>query len=304
MQSFSERDGDAEHPFFTEVEIFRHIGHGHIAAHENGGGGFGKRGRLEKIELALLHFLYAVVIARGRESERERRHLNLLKMNGFDIFIEVEGVEMREKFGDGLGIALLCGALIAFTYTRRTRFTQSLVLAVILLPFAVQTVIMLVNGNVGTGVAVAGAFGLVRFRSAPGNAKDISVIFVAMAVGLACGSGYIALSVLFTVIACAVLYLLVFFHIGADRSGEKELSITIPESLDYTEVFDDIFKEYTIHAELTEVKTASLGSLYKLHYRVRLANDRNEKGFLDALRCRNGNLEVRCGQPHTPVEQL
>ena len=166
-------------------------------------------------------------------------------------------------------VALLCGALIAFTYTRRTRFTQSLVLAVILLPFAVQTVIMLVNGNVGTGVAVAGAFGLVRFRSAPGNAKDISVIFVAMAVGLACGSGYIALSVLFTVIACAVLYLLVFFHIGADRSGEKELSITIPESLDYTEVFDDIFKEYTTHAELTEVKTASLGSLYKLHYRGR-----------------------------------
>lgn len=139
-------------------------------------------------------------------------------------------------------VALLCGALIAFTYTRRTRFTQSLVLAVILLPFAVQTVIMLVNGNVGTGVAVAGAFGLVRFRSAPGNAKDISVIFVAMAVGLACGSGYIALSVLFTVIACAVLYLLVFFRIGADRSGEKELSITIPESLDYTEVFDDILK--------------------------------------------------------------
>lgn len=201
-------------------------------------------------------------------------------------------------------VALLCGALIAFTYTRRTRFTQSLVLAVILLPFAVQTVIMLVNGNVGTGVAVAGAFGLVRFRSVPGNAKDISVIFVAMAVGLACGSGYIALSALFTVIACAVLYLLVFFHIGADRSGEKELSITIPESLDYTEVFDDIFKEYTAHAELTEVKTASLGSLYKLHYRVRLADDRNEKGFLDALRCRNGNLEVRCGQPHTPVEQL
>ena len=110
MQSFSERDGDAEHPFFTEVEIFRHIGHGHIAAHENGGGGFGKRGRLEKIELALLHFLYVVIIARGRESERERRHLNLPKMNGFDIFIEVEGVEMREKFGDGLGIALLCGA--------------------------------------------------------------------------------------------------------------------------------------------------------------------------------------------------
>ena len=110
MQSFSERDGDAEHPLFTEAEVFRHIGHGHIAAHENGGGGFGKRGRLEKIELPLLHFLYAVVIARGRKSERERRHLNLLKMNGFDIFVEVEGIEMREEFRDGLSIALLCGA--------------------------------------------------------------------------------------------------------------------------------------------------------------------------------------------------
>lgn len=201
-------------------------------------------------------------------------------------------------------ISLLCGAFIAFTYTRRTRFTQSLVLAVILLPFAVQTVIMLVNGNVGTGVAVAGAFGLVRFRSAPGNAKDISVIFIAMAVGLACGSGYVFLAILFTAIACGVLYLLVFLHIGTDRSGEKELSITIPESLDYTEVFDDIFKEYTAEAELVEVRTASLGSLYKLHYRVRLLNNKNEKEFLDALRCRNGNLEVRCGQPHAPAEQL
>ena len=201
-------------------------------------------------------------------------------------------------------VSLVLGIATAFLSMYRSKCSQGFAVTVAVLPAIVQIVILLVNGNVGTGVAVAGAFGLVRFRSAPGNAKDISVIFVAMAVGLACGSGYIALSVLFTVIACAVLYLLVFFHIGADRSGEKELSITIPESLDYTEVFDDIFKEYTTHAELTEVKTASLGSLYKLHYRVRLADDRNEKEFLDALRCRNGNLEVRCGQPHTPVEQL
>ena len=201
-------------------------------------------------------------------------------------------------------VSLVLGIATVFLSMYRSKCSQGFSVTVAVLPAIVQIVILLVNGNVGTGVAVAGAFGLVRFRSAPGNAKDISVIFVAMAVGLACGSGYIALSVLFTVIACAVLYLLVFFHIGADRSGEKELSITIPESLDHTEVFDDIFKEYTTHAELTEVKTASLGSLYKLHYRVRLADDRNEKEFLDALRCRNGNLEVRCGQPHTPVEQL
>ncbi|MGN0478935.1 MAG: DUF4956 domain-containing protein [Hominenteromicrobium sp.] len=200
--------------------------------------------------------------------------------------------------------ALLLGALIAFTYTRRTRYTQSFVLTLVLLPVTVQTVIMLVNGNVGTGVAVAGAFSLVRFRSVPGNAKDIAVIFLAMAAGLACGSGYLAVAVLFALIACAVLYLLVRFRVGADRSGEKELHVTIPETLDYTEIFDDIFKRYTAHTELIEVKTASLGSLFKLHYRIRLKDDAEEKAFLDAIRCRNGNLEVRCGRPQTMPEQL
>ena len=200
--------------------------------------------------------------------------------------------------------ALLLGALIAFTYTRRTRYTQSFVLTLILLPVIVQTVILIVNGNVGTGIAVAGAFSLVRFRSVPGNAKDIAVIFLAMAAGLACGSGYVAIAVLFTVIACAALYLLVRLRVGAGRGGEKELSITIPENLDYTEIFDDIFETYAAETELLEVKTASLGSLYKLRYRVRLRDDAQEKAFLDALRCRNGNLEVRCGRPLTVTEQL
>lgn len=201
-------------------------------------------------------------------------------------------------------VSLLLGALIAFTYTRRTRYTQSFVLTLILLPLTVQTVIMLVNGNVGTGVAVAGAFSLVRFRSVPGNAKDIAVIFLAMAAGLACGSGYLAVAVLFTAIACTALYLLVRFRVGLDRSGEKELHITIPETLDYTEIFDDVFARYTAHTELVEVKTASLGSLYKLHYRIRLKKDAEEKAFLDALRCRNGNLEVRCGRLQPTPEQL
>lgn len=202
-------------------------------------------------------------------------------------------------------VALALGAPIAFTYTRRSRYTQSFVLTLVLLPVTVQTVILLVNGNVGTGIAVAGAFSLVRFRSAPGSAKDIAVIFLAMAAGLACGSGYLLIAVLFTVIACAVLYLLVRFRVGAGHSGEKELSITIPETLDYTEVFDDLFQRYTTHCELVEVKTASLGSLYKLRYQVRLKNAAEEKLFLDELRCRNGNLEVRCGHPHmSSVEQL
>ena len=201
-------------------------------------------------------------------------------------------------------VSLLLGALIAFTYTRRTRYTQSFVLTLVLLPITVQTVILLVNGNVGTGVAVAGTFSLVRVRSVPGNAKDIAVIFLAMAVGLACGSGYLAVAALFAGIACAVLYLLVLFRVGADRTGEKELHITIPETLDYTEIFDDIFARYTAHTELIEVKTASLGSLYKLHYRIRLKKDADEKAFLDDLRCRNGNLEVRCGRPQMMPEQL
>lgn len=201
-------------------------------------------------------------------------------------------------------VSLLLGAAIAFTYTRRACYTQSFVLTLILLPVIVQTVILLVNGNVGTGVAVAGAFSLVRFRSVPGNAKDIAVIFLSMAAGLACGSGYVAIAVLFTLIACAVLYLLVRLRVGAGRSGEKELNITIPENLDYTEVFDDIFETFTEEAELIEVKTASLGSLYKLRYRVRLCDAGREKDFLDALRCRNGNLEVRCGRPLAPAEQL
>lgn len=200
--------------------------------------------------------------------------------------------------------SLVLGALIAFTYTRRSHYTQSFVLTLVLLPLTVQTVIMLVNGNVGTGVAVAGAFSLVRFRSVPGNAKDIAVIFLAMAVGLTCGIGYLGIAVVFAVLACLVLYLLVVFHVGADRSGERELNITIPETLDYNGVFDDVFEQYTGRCELLEVKTASLGSLYKLRYRVRLRRPATEKAFIDALRCRNGNLEVRCGRPLATAEQL
>ena len=150
-------------------------------------------------------------------------------------------------------VALLCGALIAFTYTRRTRFTQSLVLAVILLPFAVQTVIMLVNGNVGTGVAVAGAFGLVRFRSAPGSARDITCIFLAMTLGLATGMGYIGIAVMTGVVMCLLLLGYAAMSFGRRPEEEKELKITIPENLDYTGLFDDLFAQYTRASELVSV---------------------------------------------------
>ena len=196
-------------------------------------------------------------------------------------------------------VALLCGALIAFTYTRRTRFTQSLVLAVILLPFAVQTVIMLVNGNVGAGVAVAGAFSLVRFRSVPGTAREIGVIFLAMALGLATGMGYVALAAVFFVIIAAVLLLLTRLDFGTRRIDERLLKITIPENLDYDGLFDDLLDTYTTAHTLERVKTANMGTLYELQYRVTLRDAQVPKAFLDALRCRNGNLNITCSRELT-----
>ena len=201
-------------------------------------------------------------------------------------------------------VALLCGALIAFTYTRRTRFTQSLVLAVILLPFAVQTVIMLVNGNVGTGVAVAGAFGLVRFRSAPGSARDITCIFLAMTLCLATGMGYIGIAVMTGVVMCLLLLVYAAMSFGRRPEEQKELKITIPENLDYTGLFDDLFAQYTRASELVSVRTTGMGSLYNLHYHVTLVSSEVEKQFLDAIRCRNGNLDIVCGKVPQAKEAL
>ena len=172
------------------------------------------------------------------------------------------------------------------------------------LPFIVQTVIMLVNGNVGTGVAVMGAFSLVRFRSVPGNAKDICSIFLAMAVGLAMGTSHLLLAVLMTAVVC-VLNIVYTLLPDSAESGEKELTVVIPESLDYAQVFDDILSKYTSGSELMSVKTINMGSLYKLRYSVRLKDKTLEKQMLDEIRTRNGNLEVICSRAKTAdSEQL
>jgi hypothetical protein len=195
-------------------------------------------------------------------------------------------------------VSLILGALIGTFYTFKNTYTKSFVVTLALLPAIVQTVIMLVNGNVGTGVAVMGAFSLVRFRSAPGTAKEISSIFMAMAVGLATGTGYLAFAALFTVIICGFNALYAFSKFGEPRRqlSERELRITIPESLDYTGVFDDLFKKYTDTCELIKVKTSNLGSLYKLDYHITLKDAALEKAFIDELRCRNGNLEITSGK--------
>lgn len=195
--------------------------------------------------------------------------------------------------------SLILGVLIAALCMVRSKPSQSFVLALAMLPAVVQVIIMLVNGNIGTGVAVAGAFGLVRFRSASGTAREISLIFLAMAVGLATGMGYVWLAVLFFVLMALFLLLLQRIRFGAEKDSVRELKITIGENLDHDGLFDDLFAEYTDSAELDRVKTTNMGTLYELTYTVLLKDAHNTKAFIDALRCRNGNLSIVCGKPVT-----
>ena len=173
-----------------------------------------------------------------------------------------------------------------------------------LLPAMVQVIILLANGNLGAGVAVSGAFGLVRFRSAPGSARDITCIFLAMTLGLATGMGYIGIAIVTGAVMCILLTAYAALSFGRKPEEEKELKITIPENLDYTGLFDDLFAQYTRASELVSVRTTGMGSLYNLHYHVRLVSPEIEKQFLDAIRCRNGNLDIVCGKVPQVKEAL
>lgn len=182
-------------------------------------------------------------------------------------------------------------ALVLGVFGSGKKYSYSFLSTVVLLPFVVGTVIMLVNGNVGTGVAVAGAFSLVRFRSAPGSARDIAVIFLSMASGLSAGTGYVGVCAVLTVVGAIILVLLAL--IGRRVEGEdREIRITIPENIDYEGVFDDIFAEYTGSHYLVSVKTTNMGSMFKLKYRVKFKSGVSQKEFIDRLRERNGNLEI------------
>lgn len=196
-------------------------------------------------------------------------------------------------------VSVLLGTGISAVNMYKNKSSSSFALTLALLPVAVQVVIMLVNGNIGAGVAVAGAFGLVRFRSVPGSAREISAIFIAMAIGLATGMGYIFLGIIFFAV-CAVLTLLFAkIGLGERKSAERLLKITIPENLDYDGLFDDIFDEYTKSRELIKVKTVSMGTLYELQYRITLNESEVPKGFIDKIRCRNGNLNISCAKEIT-----
>ena len=189
-------------------------------------------------------------------------------------------------------VSLALGAVIAWASSVRSRQSKSFLLSILLIPAIVQIVIMLVNDNVGAGVAVMGAFSLVRFRSAPGSAKEIVSIFLAMATGLATAKGYLALAAAFVIIICLVMVLSNFINIKEKDDLQRELKITIPEDLNYAHEFDDLFEKYSKNCKLMNVKTTNMGSLYKLSYRVELKDEDSVQSFIDELRCRNGNLEI------------
>ena len=211
-----------------------------------------------------------------------------------------------ENFFICFAVALVLGAILAVGYTIKGRFTKSFAITLAVLPSVVCVVILLVNGNLGAGVAVAGAFSLVRFRSAPGSAKEIVAIFIAMCAGLLIGMGYIAFAVIFTIVMAVILLVLNIVKIWdkTKKPKEKTLRVTIPEDLNYTEVFDDIFKEYTDHCEVVSVKTANMGSMFKLKYNITLKDAKKEKEFIDALRCRNGNLEIMISIREDDVNEM
>lgn len=192
--------------------------------------------------------------------------------------------------------SILAGTACALIYMFRNRYRKDFVITLALLPMIVQMIIMLVNGNLGAGVAVMGAFSLVRFRSVPGSAKDIGSIFCAMALGLATGMGYLTTAAVFIVCFSVFSLTLNFCRFGEKSSIQKQLRITIPEDLDYNGIFDDIFEQYTEKHSLSQVKTTNMGSLFELSYLINLKEDCIEKEFIDLLRCRNGNLKIVCGK--------
>jgi len=202
------------------------------------------------------------------------------------------------------GVSLLLGFVVAFIYTRQGSYTKNFVMTLILLPPLVQMVIMLVSGNLGAGVAVMGTFGLVRFRSVPGSSKDIASIFFAMAIGLASGMGYLTFAALMTAVVGVVFLLLGKIPLGEPKFNEKHLKVMIAENLDYTDIFDDIFEEYTKECCLQRVKTTNLGSMYELEYHITLRDVGREKEMLDEIRCRNGNLTIICGRGHGIADEL
>ena len=203
-----------------------------------------------------------------------------------------------------LGGALVLGLILACAHTFRNRYTRSFIVTLALLPAVVCVVIMMVNGNVGAGVAVAGAFSLVRFRSVPGSAREITMLFLAMGAGLMAGMGYLGFALVFTVVMTLGVIGWNSLDLGNKAACYKTLNITIPEDLNYTDVFEPILNEYASQVELIRVKTTNMGSLFRLTYNLTMKEMGTEKEMIDKLRCRNGNLEISLARQETAAAEL
>ena len=201
------------------------------------------------------------------------------------------------KFAICMGTAFILGLVIAIVHMLSSRTNKNFVVTLTMLPMLIALVILLVNGNLGTSVAIVGAFSLVRFRSIPGNSREIMFIFFAMAIGLAVGTGYIGYACIFTLTVGLLSLLLTKINFGDFDSKNKRLTIVIPEDLDYTEVFNEEFKEYLSYNKLIKSKTINMGSMFELTYEVSLKDKKNEKEFIDKLRVKNGNLKIILSHP-------
>ena len=203
-----------------------------------------------------------------------------------------------------IGVSLLLGLVIAKVYQFKTVYSKSFVMSLALLPTLIAIVIFLVNGSLGAGVAVMGAFSLIRFRSAPGGAKELVSIFLVMTIGIAIGMGYLVFATVFTLIMSLVMLLLEVVNFGQMKHSMRQLTVVIPESLDYESIFDDIFNKAANHVELANVKTSDMGSLFKIKYIIQLNGRMTEKELIDALRTRNGNLEIAISRYITKENEL
>ena len=206
----------------------------------------------------------------------------------------MESIVNLEGYLVGALASVLLGLVLAATEYKVSRSSRGFIITLAMLPVSTCTVIMMVNGSIGTGIAVAGAFSLVRFRSMPGKAQEIIALFESMTIGLACAAGYPLLAAAFTAIVCLLSFLYNRFAFGAKETPHKLLSITVPEDLQYYGMFDDILKQYTAEYRAEKVKTMNLGSLMRLSFDIVLKDPAKEKEMIDALRCRNGNLEIMC----------
>ena len=200
--------------------------------------------------------------------------------------------------------SMIMGLILSIVFMYRNTYTKSFISALVLIPAVETVVIMLVNDNLGVGMSVAGSFALIRFRSVKGNARELVAVFIAMTIGIICGTGFVALAGVFTLLLCAVMLAMTLTGFGKLNEDQRYLKITIPESLDYDKVFEDILDRYTSSHELETIKTLTLGSLFRVEYSLTMKDDSKVKEMIDEIRTRNGNLEILCGRPATNREEL